>query len=235
MKNILICLVSLIIIVLTFAIPNLLFRIEDLQNDRKEYSISKAESKIDVKAQKVYLVKVINEIQNGRLNLAVNDLLYSISLNEKSNNESDTILQKLKRERKSIIDNMIIKEEFSNNNEELLQYEVQERNYSNKTTKYVINQIVLSLGDGKRILVEMEEKTGKILLYSSSIAEIEGLEEEEILKNFVKYLDLYIIDDWKYGNNMLISEKAKLFVTLSYTKSYYQEIFYLSIQSLDKI
>ena len=130
---------------------------------------------------------------------------------------------------------MIIKEEFSNNNEELLQYEVQERNYSNKTTKYVINQIVLSLGDGKRILVEMEEKTGKILLYSSSIAEIEGLEEEEILKNFVKYLDLYIIDDWKYGNNMLISEKAKLFVTLSYTKSYYQEIFYLSIQSLDKI
>ena len=62
MKNILICLVSLIIIVLTFAIPNLLFRIEDLQNDRKEYSISKAESKIDVKAQKVYLVKVINYI-----------------------------------------------------------------------------------------------------------------------------------------------------------------------------
>ena len=40
----------------------------------------------------------------------------------------------------------------------------------------------------------------------------EEISREEIFRNYVKYLDLYIIDDWKYENNVLVSKKANLSV-----------------------
>lgn len=230
MRNILICLGSLIIIVLSFAIPNILFEIEDMQNNKKEYSTSKTESKIDVKAQNIYLVKLIHEIQKGYLNLAVNNMYSVVSKEEEDKtNRQDKVLQNLKTEIKRMNDIRIIGENFVNTNQSILQYEGQERTYSDKTNKYVINQISLKLNNGQRILAEIEEKTGKILLYSSEIKEIENFEEEEILRNFVKYLDLYIIADWKYENNMLISEEAKLAAILAC----YDDRVYLSVQSID--
>ena len=41
------------------------------------------------------------------------------------------------------------------------------------------------------------------------------------MKNYVKYLDLYIINDWKFENNKLKSEKAQLEVVMVDMKEEY--------------
>jgi len=44
---------------------------------------------------------------------------------------------------------------------------------------------------------------------------VDDIDTEEILRNYIKYLDLYIIDDWKFeNNNILKSEKAQLIIML---------------------
>ena len=45
---------------------------------------------------------------------------------------------------------------------------------------------------------------------------VDDIDTEEILRNYIKYLDLYIIDDWKFENNILVSEKARLIACLTY-------------------
>ena len=43
---------------------------------------------------------------------------------------------------------------------------------------------------------------------------IDIAKKKQILEDYIKYLDLYIIGDWKFENNMLISEKAQLTASL---------------------
>lgn len=229
MKNILICLISAVIIILTFITPNILFKIEDMQSYRRVYSKTKIESKIDVQAQKIHLVKTIHSIEDGYLNLKVNNM-YGVSKLIESE-EMDALLTKCFLEIQSLKDNNVIQKTIINNSRKINRYESQERVYNDAKKEYTITQIYLNIENQERINIEIEGKTGKILLYSSSIKEIEGIEEEKILKNYIEYLGLSIIDDWEYTNNMLVSEKAKLSAILAY----YDEAFYLSIHSSNNI
>ena len=63
--------------------------------------------------------------------------------------------------------------------------------------------------------LEIETKTCKILSIAIEKENLANDTNEEIMRNFVKYLDLYIIDDWKLENNMLKSQKAGLAVTIA--------------------
>lgn len=61
--------------------------------------------------------------------------------------------------------------------------------------------------------VDIEKKTGKIIKISFNKDILNNdINKSEILENYIKYLNLYIIDDWKFENNQVISEKAGLCV-----------------------
>ena len=58
------------------------------------------------------------------------------------------------------------------------------------------------------------------------------MDKETILRNYVNYLDLHILDDWKYEDGMLKSEKAGLIV--GFYQSAKSDTAILSIHAIDK-
>ena len=51
------------------------------------------------------------------------------------------------------------------------------------------------------------------------------------MKNYIQYLNLYIIDDWKYEDDMCISQKANLVINLVED----QDMFILSIHTINRM
>ena len=78
--------------------------------------------------------------------------------------------------------------------------------------KYTLLDILLEQDENYNL--EIENKTGKILNISTRKENFNFTDKKDLMINFVKYLDLYIINDWEYINNTLKSEKAKLTVYL---------------------
>ena len=69
--------------------------------------------------------------------------------------------------------------------------------------------------NGDFIEINVEQKTGKIIsIYFSENFLRTDAEVEKQLRNYAKYLDLDIIDDWEFHNNILESEKAQLTIML---------------------
>ena len=102
--------------------------------------------------------------------------------------------------------------------------------YSNQESQYEIKQFCLE-SEMDRFNLEIEDKTGKILYLLFPKEKLcEDREIEEILQDYIGYLDLYIIDDWTFENNLLKSEKAQLVVSLIQNEKEYL----LSIQTMTK-
>ena len=63
--------------------------------------------------------------------------------------------------------------------------------------------------------MDIEKKTGKIIkLVLNKENLCDTIEKKEIMKNYIQYLGLNIIDDWKYDNNIMESKKADISVIL---------------------
>ena len=94
---------------------------------------------------------------------------------------------------------------------------------------YIFNNIYLLI-KGVEYHLEMEDKTGKIV---SITLKTENVPEnrEEVMRKYIEYLDLYIIDDWKLEDYVLKSEKAQLVVNLTD----YEDYCVLSIHSMNAI
>lgn len=70
-------------------------------------------------------------------------------------------------------------------------------------------------GNEEWIGINIEEKTGKIINADFSKNFLKSdVEKEKQLRNYAKYLDLDIIGDWKFEENVLKSEKAQLTIML---------------------
>lgn len=224
-KNIVIYIVVCIIILISFKLPEILC---ERVNDNIEiavYEKEKIKSTIDVEAEKIYLVKAIHDIESEKSKVAISssDILEKFTLVEVNTKTTNDIYKELlKLKEYNILNNFETNENFN--------YKVGlvDKFYNEEGSEYIINSIDFQVNNDKYKL-EIESKTGKILyivfednLYSS---------KEEIMRNYIKYLDLYIIDDWKMENNMLKSEKAELVVSLIENENHY----ILSIHSVDKI
>lgn len=66
MKKVFICLIIIVIILLSFFLPNVLFRLEDIKINNTSYKMEKLNRKIDVQSENIYLVKAIHDIQDRR-------------------------------------------------------------------------------------------------------------------------------------------------------------------------
>lgn len=92
-----------------------------------------------------------------------------------------------------------------------------EKSYMNEKDEYKIKFYYFK---NAKVEIKIENKTGKIVYIifpkDKLVADI-----QEFMKNYVKYLDLYIINDWKFENNKLESEKAQLEVVMVDMKEEY--------------
>lgn len=212
MKKFLLSFIVIVIIVFSFITPKLLFAIEDTARAKEIFARAKNESKIDVQAENIYLVKTLHELYMAK---KVYDIKTSSTVIAKAPTTEYTdeavTLNKVKEETKKMIDIGILKninlDEYSSNATEL-------KVFSKDCTIITDN---LSKDNTHGIGVVIEEKTGKIISldFNKQIFRMEVSQRKQ-LEDFVKYLELDIIDDWKYENGVLVSEKAQLTVMIDY-------------------
>ena len=223
-RNVIIISIAFLIIILSFIIPSELIQIQDTIMRNEIYKRGRIEGKIDIQAEKIYLVKAIhvigsniqisnaNKIQTVEVADTYNDSIYNVFENE---------LKKL--ENYNILDT---KEKSS---DKYINIGVLDKKYLNREMEVTINCIEYESGN-TRISTQMENKTGKVIYIMFNKDKILSDNKENIMRNYIKYLDLYIIDDWKFENDILKSEKAQLTVSLLENGKTYE----LSIHSINK-
>lgn len=207
-KKFLLFLISIIIIVSSFLMPNVLLGIEDISREKEIFIRTKKESKIDVQAEKIYLVRFIHNIydfKNVEVYYDGKTITKTSPLTERGDNVAS---EELKNEISKLVTTEIIKE--INFDEIVDFYETLNIFFSEYT---VITSDLITKNEG--LGVGREEKTGKIINieFPKSILR-NDVSTKKQLENYAKYLDLDIIDDWKYENKILKSEKAQLSIVL---------------------
>lgn len=215
-KKILLIFVCIIIISFSFVMPNLLLKIEDLSREKEIFARQKIERKIDVEAEKIYLVSFIHDIyeikdkivyyEEGKGKKAVKTSRTPI-INTRTDIEPT---EKFKEEISKLMSNEIVNEVTF---DEYVDFFEEEYFFS---SEYTVTNCSMPKENDEWIQINIEEKTGKIISadFSKNFLKTDT-EKEKQLRNYAKYLDLDIIDDWKFEkNNILKSEKAQLIIML---------------------
>lgn len=229
-KYIIIIALALIIIFLSFIIPDILFKIQDIKMEKEVQSISKTKKVIDVEAEKIYLVKAIHNIEEEYSSVKIDNKKVEIAPVYRHFKGTENDILKAHTELLKMKEIGILKDEFIQENSINVSYETSEVLYNG--TYYLKNTYIRT--EEYSINILLEEKTGKITNISiiknkGEMEIIDNNKKREIIENYIKYLDLYIIGDWKFENNMLKSDKSQL------TASFIQDnkTYNLSIHSSD--
>lgn len=218
-KNFLLVFFSIIIIVFSFVMPNLLLGAEDVAREKEIFIRQKKQNKkIDVQAEKIYLVTFIHDIYQIKdekiYNVKTKSTSYSGPVTSRIEQESPT--EKFKNEISKLISNEILNEI---NFDEYIDY-LEVENYF--PLDYIVRSCSMPKENGDFIEINVEQKTGKIIsIYFSENFLRTDAEVEKQLRNYAKYLDLDIIDDWEFHNNILESEKAQLTIMLDKKENSY--------------
>lgn len=203
---------SIIIIAFSFVVPKLLFQVEDSSRENEIFAIPKKESKIDVQAEKIYLVRFIHDvyqIKNEKVYYSdKKKVAVTVPITERI--ESKSHKENTKNEVSKLATSGIIKEinfeEYTDCIETANMF----------WSEYTVVTSNFSKENSDSIGISIEEKTGKIIgidFFPSSIFRSD-IDRKQQLENYVKYLDLDIIDDWVYEDRVLKSEKAQLIIML---------------------
>lgn len=209
-KNIIIYISVTIIVFASFKIPEILLEQENNDIEIEVYEKEKNKSKIDVEAEKIYLVKAIHDMENDDSTVSISPSgieEYFTTVESINENIERTDLEK---ELKKLKEYNILKN-FETTTDSDISISVINKFYKNSNSKYTINNISLE-NNNQKYELDIENKTKKILCVTLEKDNLYSNNKEEIMKNYIKYLDLYIIDDWKFVDNMLKSEKAQLVV-----------------------
>ena len=223
-KNLIIYFSVVVIVFFSLKAPNFLLNNLSKNIEKRFYEIEETKNPINVEAEKIYLVKAIHNIRSDSPVVTINsdngktlvqnskNATYEIST-ESSENEFWTIKKELENMRNySILTNLEL------DDSEQSRMEIISKSYLNKN-KYIVHNVLVSVGNSE-IHLEIEDKTGKIIYIYFDKDKLFDSNDEEVLRNFVKYLDLHIIDDWKYSEDLisqksyLRSEKAQLAIAL---------------------
>lgn len=210
-KRYLLFLICIIIIAFSFVMPKLLLQIEDLSREKEIFAKQKEERKIDVQAEKIYLVRFIHDIyemQNEKVYYGDKNTV-AVSMPYTEHIDVEEPGEEIKSEILKFVTNEIIKEV------NLDDYDDYTEVANIFTPEYTVISCGLVKGKEEWIGVNIEEKTGKIINIDLPLSYLRNdIEREKQLQNYAKYLDLDIIDDWKYENQILKSEKAQLTIVL---------------------
>lgn len=195
--------------------PEFLFYLQH-KNDGMIINLEKNDRKIDVEAQNIYLVKLIHETQDGYASVKINNTEKYMVVSEHSEIKKEDFIS---QEFKKLAEYGIFKplEEIQSSNEKYLDYsaEIVNRVYSKNNAEYLVTDVSLNGEAYTYSSLQVENKTKKILSLLGFDKEFfVNLDKEQIMRNYVNYLGLHIIDDWKFENNCLKSEKAGLEIYL---------------------
>lgn len=211
MRNKLIILVVFLIIFISFLAPKILLEIEDFRMEKQIFTQTKNKNKIDVEAEKIYLVKAIHDMSGSSMEIqsrtvVISDSEKALIEESRSEQEKENLIDKIKNELLKLEESKVLKNMSVNFDN--MEYNF--RNYTNFKREYEMQYTFLG-NKTTEMSVGIESKTGKILfaVFPNDKLQIE-LETEKILENYVKYLDLYVIGDWKFENGSLKSQKAGL-------------------------
>lgn len=227
LKNGIIELLVCIIIFASFKMPEKLLKMENDKIQLAIYEKEKDETTIDVEAEEIYLVKAIHDMESEESSVEItssSEIVEKIIFVEEPK-DTTSIYKELQR----LKEYNILKElEIKNHEIELIN-----KFYQRENRRYGIETFLL-IGENEATF-KVEQKTGKILELAIRKDKIINTSKEEIMKNYVQYLDLYIIDDWKFENNMLKSEKAQLIVNLITSQKSEFNYAILTIHSTDNL
>ena len=231
-KNLIIYFSVVIIVFFSLKTPDFLMKNLSKNIEKNFYKIEEAKTQIDVEAEKIYLVKAIHNIRSDSPTVTISssdgekitqkskDVVYEIS-----DYESEKSFPNIEKELKNLMDYNIL------SNLKLDAYGqfnigIISKTYLNKN-KYIVHNVLVDV-DNTEIHFEIEDKTGKVIYAYFDKNLLSNISIKELLENFVKYLDLHIIKDWKYEEDLinkkysLTSESAKLSVILNTSSEKYE-------------
>ena len=224
-KNYIIYIVVLVIVLLSFKVPKLILKNEE-DNMEMSYYWEQGRSNIDVEAEKIYLVKAIHDIQEGisKVEISSDGSKHGeiIEFNT-SEIKQIPIAKNLDKELLKLKEYNLIKypQSIETANGDYDAMSAIDRSYEVDEKIYTISNFELIL-EGQMYEIEVENKSGKIIF----------MDKETILRNYVNYLDLHILGDWKYEDGILTSEKADLIVGFYQSKK--SDTAILSIHAINK-
>ena len=82
--------------------PNIIFSLEDLKMENTSYKKKPVDSKIDVQAESIYLIKAIHDIQDGSSNLKISNHYSEIALVVNTKEDNNKIIKYLIEETKKM-------------------------------------------------------------------------------------------------------------------------------------
>lgn len=231
-KNFIIYFSVIIIVFFSLKVPDFLMKNLSSDIEKKFYKIEETKTQIDVEAEKIYLVKAIHNIRSDSPTVTISsndgqkitksskDVVYEIS-----DYESEKIFPDIDKELKNLVDYNILTN-LKLDNSKQFDVGIISKTYLNKN-KYIVHNVLVNV-DNNEIHLEIEDKTGKIIYAYFDKNIFSDIPIKEALENFVRYLDLHIIKDWKYEEDLinkkysLTSESAKLSVILSTSSEKYE-------------
>ena len=227
-KNLIIYITVFLVIFASFTIPNILIKMKDYKIQIAVYEKQKNKSNIYFKEEEIYLVKAIHDIESEETQLLISKnmnkaAIYSDIDNENINNIEREIEQEISRLKEyNVIKDLYIEENVNKS------IEIFDKIYDTKNNQYKISKMYLTINENE-INVDKESKSGKIIsiLFKRGYLYNE-IETKETIKNYIRYLNLDIIDDWTWEDNMMKSTKAGLLVSLNRSGNTY----ILSIHSI---
>lgn len=219
-KNFSIYVMVVVIVILSFCAPNLFLNMTSDNIEKNGYEREQVEASIDVETEKIYLVRAIHDIENGNNTVqiaSVKDKSGQVRVSEYGLVGPFNILEdNTPKELSGLMEYGVLKDFVIEDNTHVVMgvtdmiYRRNEEKYNEE--KYIVSSIHMEVNDIPYKL-EVENKTGKVLRIITGRDALNYEDVEQLMMNYIKYLDLYIIDDWKYEDGTLISKKAGLTVT----------------------
>ncbi len=210
LRNILIYFIVFIIILISFGLPQILLKLQEINIENTVFEKKAEKILLDVEAEKIYLVKAIHDmnlIDTVEINASKKKWVLVESL--KINGTLDESYFNFQNQLKKMQEYGILKDDKLEN------YSISfvDKLYHNDKQQYIIYNVLLKINN-REYSLEIENKTKKILDFSLEKDYFASENKEELMLNYIKYLDLNIIDDWKFENDKLKSEKADLVIEL---------------------
>ena len=160
-KNVIIYFLTIIIILLSLKMPDILMKNLSNNLEKKLYKIVENKNQIDVKAEKIYLVKAIHSIKsdNSLVTISSSDdkkikfESYKISSQTPDIDKEIELLQEYK-----ILDDF----NFNDSNNCIVEMGIIDKSYLSNN-EYIVHNVLANIDDDE-IHLEIENKTGMVIL-----------------------------------------------------------------------
>ncbi|MCI8620390.1 MAG: hypothetical protein HFJ50_00685 [Clostridia bacterium] len=212
-----------LIMILSFAIPKWIIKIQDKKILSNKYTVNKKIQTLSENAKWVGLIETIySKYNTDKYNVKISDIASNseiIIIQDIENNitikinveDSNDIEDTLKKFQELIKLNIIVQDFYNQFSYQSITYRIWD--YDNGKIKYKTIKIFIQDALEEFIAsIDIENETNKIIAYTvkKEYANI----MQETLKEYAKYLELYnIFDDWEYRDNELKSKTSGIKIT----------------------